>query len=264
MVINDIETWISRNGDDGNGQGTQVYNTLLDGMVIEGLRHQSKTTHLKGLQAILRTSPEIDLFNLSADDIKKIQIGLIKKYPNPNTVSLFKLSLRKWLQTTNQIDILSHVKTANLRTNDKLPDDMITPAELEKLLSCCTHPRDAAIIALLYDSGCRIGELLSMRVRDVEFDDNGAIVTFPEGKTGWRKNRVVYTSSYLRQLLENHEYKDDKDYPLFYSRRGTKVVTDMAVRRQLKIITEKAGIKRRIHPHLFRHSRATELANHLT
>ncbi len=248
-------------------------------MEIEGLSYHSKTTHLRNLKSIMRLRPEIDYLNLTEDDIQKVLIAIVKNYLNPKTVSNLKISLRKWLQVSNQSNLLDKVKATSGKTNGKLPEDMLTQNKLEKLLSNCSHPRDAAIIALLYDSGCRIGELLSMKVRDVEFDDNGAIVTFPEGKTGWRKNRVVYASAYLRQWIECHEYSQDKESPMFYSLRGKIIdsnkrsvpenrelnrLTAEAVRRQLKIIAYKAGIKRRIHPHLFRHTRATELANHLT
>ncbi|MBN1134391.1 MAG: tyrosine-type recombinase/integrase [Methanosarcinaceae archaeon] len=264
MVIHDIDSWIAKNGDDGTGQGKRIYQTFHDHMVISGAKFRTQTTYLSNMQKIVRLCPDMDFFNLSGDDVKRIQIEIVKRFPNHSTAGLVKITLRKWLQSTNQKDLLSGVKVTATKGNGKLPDDMITPAELEKLLASCTHPRDQAIIALLYDSGCRIGELLSMRVRDVEFDDNGAVVTFPEGKTGWRKNRVVYASSYLRQLLEIHEYKDDKDFPLFYSRKSSRPITYAGVLRQLKVIAQKAGIKRRIHPHLFRHTRATELANHLT
>jgi hypothetical protein len=59
-----------------------------------------------------------------------------------------------------------------------------------------------------------------MRVRHVEFDEYGAIVTFPDGKTGARKNRVIFAASYLRIWIDAHEYRDDPDAPLFYSMRG--------------------------------------------
>ena len=43
---------------------------------------------------------------------------------------------------------------------------------------------------MLYDSGCRIGELLTLRVKDIEYDDYGIRLTV-NGKTGVRRVRTV-------------------------------------------------------------------------
>ena len=285
MAFGDIDKWIGLHGkEDANGNGTKMYNTLNETMLIEGLAYHTKATYLRNLHLITALNPDMDYFNLNEAAVKTVLSSIVNRYnKNPKTVSNFKISFRKWLSCSGQKDLLEHVKAGYANGKEKLPEDMLTNDELELLLANCAHPRDAAIIATLYDSGCRIGELLSMRVKDVEFDDNGAIVTFPEGKTGWRKNRVVLASSYLRVWLDSHEYKRDNTNPLFYSLKGNykdktlsrdeighpdnkilNVLTSDGVRRQLHIIAKKAGITRRIHPHLFRHTRATELANHLT
>ena len=70
---------------------------------------------------------------------------------------------------------------------------MITETELEKIVSVLNNARDKAIVYALYDSGCRIGELLTLRNKDVEFDEYGAILSVT-GKTGYRKVRVVGNS----------------------------------------------------------------------
>jgi len=273
-----IADWIAR-----ISNGTDIYERFNDAMTLDTLAHRSKVSNIQHLHTMRMLCPDLDFDKLDEAGIKRILLAVIKKYNNPVTQTNKKLSLRKWLISSKQDHLIKLVKVGNAHSKSKLPEDMITKQELEAMLKSCSHPRDSAIIALLYDSGSRIGELLSMRVRDVEFDDQGAIVTYPEGKTGWRKNRVVFAASYLRVWLDVHEYRDDKDAPLFYSLRGhykdknvaflkrgepgNKIMTrltDEAVRRQLKIIASKAGVTRNIHPHLFRHTRATELANHLT
>ncbi|WP_406661516.1 tyrosine-type recombinase/integrase [Methanolobus sp. ZRKC3] len=283
MVFGDIDAWIVRHNEDASGQGQQIYTTMYEYMLIENLKHHSMTSYLSNFRAIVQKKPHLDYNKLDEASIKEILTSIVKKHKNPTTQVNQKISLRKWLQCSGQEHLLDLVKTKRVKSNSKLPEEMLTKEELELLLTNCSHPRDSAIIALLYDSGCRIGELLSMRVKDVEFDDNGAIVTFPEGKTGWRKNRILLASSYLRVWLDSHEYKANYENPLFYSMKGKYKNPDLdykirnlpenkeivkltaeAVRRQIHNIAKKAGIERRIHPHLFRHTRATELANHLT
>ena len=71
----------------------------------------------------------------------------------------------------------------------------------------------------------------------------------------------------MAKWLEMHPKRDDKEAPLWvnlssnYDKIG---ITYQGIRQNLRRIAEKAGVKKNITPHLFRHSRATHLATHLT
>jgi ribosomal protein L40E len=127
-------------------------------------------------------------------------------------------------------------------------------------------PRDRALILVLYESGCRIGEMLSLKLRNVQFDDYGAVLTV-SGKTGMRRVRVIASSPALANWISIHPLRDFPDASLWVS-SGTnsrdKPLKHRTATELLKTLAGKAGIKKRIYPHLFRHSRATHLANHLT
>jgi integrase len=124
------------------------------------------------------------------------------------------------------------------------------------------NSRDRALLSLFYESGARIGEIGSMSVKDVSFDEYGAIVWLPKSKTIRRKLRVVYSTRYLSEWLSDHPLKDDYEAPLWIKLTGKKRLQAMEykdVQWQLKKIAKRAGIKKRIYPHLFRHTRATRL-----
>jgi len=82
---------------------------------------------------------------------------------------------------------------------------MLTEAEVELLISKALNPRDKALIALLADSGLRIGEALKLRVKDIYFDDYGAFLIAPEGKTGAR--RVAHSVNPLPEKLDRESSK---------------------------------------------------------
>jgi integrase len=152
-----------------------------------------------------------------------------------------------------------------LPKNRMLTRKVLDQKDIEKLINACLTNRDRALISFLYESGARKGELLSIRNDNVNFDENGAVITIPEGKTGPRRIRVIFSASFLRQWIDTHPRKEDPEAFLFCSLSYPYgVLSFTGLRNQLDILADRAGIGKEIYPHLFRHSRATHLAKHLT
>lgn len=155
--------------------------------------------------------------------------------------------------------------TIKSQSTKKLPEDLMNKEEIENLLDNCPNARDRALIATLYESGMRKGELFSIKIKNVQFDENGTVITIPDGKTGARRIRLVFATSFLREWLEVHPLKNKREADLFCSlREPYPRLTDSGLRTQLTKITKKAGVQKRTNPHSFRHARATHLAEHLT
>jgi integrase len=119
------------------------------------------------------------------------------------------------------------------------------------------------LVLVLYESGCRIGEILSLRIKHACFDEYGAQLIV-NGKTGSRRVRIIASAPSLASWLDNHPLKDSES-PLWISLRSmNEPLTYSAAKELLKELARRAGIRKRVYPHLFRHSRATMLANFLT
>jgi hypothetical protein len=115
----------------------------------------------------------------------------------------------------------------------------------------------------LYESGGRIGEVGSMRIKDVEFMKDYAAVRLV-GKTGTRRVPIVAAVPYLQLWLEHHPDKNNPNAPLWPKFSDGKPMTYPALAKVLKVATERADLKKRITPHKLRHARATFLATKLT
>ena len=72
------------------------------------------------------------------------------------------------------------------------------------------NARDKALIAVLYESACRAGEIANMNIKDVVTDQYGAVVMV-DGKTGMRRLRLIDSSPYIAQWIDQHPTKDDRD-----------------------------------------------------
>lgn len=84
----------------------------------------------------------------------------------------------KWLKGNDET-VPNEVKWLKPKLKNgrhKLPEDLITEDEVMQLVEAAEHPRDKAIVLVLYESGCRIGELLSLKMQNVKFDQYGAVL----------------------------------------------------------------------------------------
>ncbi len=143
-------------------------------------------------------------------------------------------------------------------------NELLTEKEIHKAIQATTNPRDKAIIAMLFEAGCRIGELGNLFVGNVSIDKKGAVLTV-NGKTGARRVRIIQSVPYLVTWLNYHPLRKDPDAPLWITNfMPYKHMKYPVFCRIIRETFDRAGITKRCNPHLFRHSRASIVANHFT
>lgn len=166
---------------------------------------------------------------------------------------------------TNPFEMISIPKKAqtlpSFFTEEEM-DKLIEENEPSKVLS--KDPdysfafRDYAILMLLYSSGLRRSELVSLNYGDVDFI-SGFVRVYGKG----RKERIVPVGENALKALK--DYADTRadissSSPLFVNKNG-KRITDTAVFLILKKMAKRAKFTRKIKPHMLRHSFATHLLN---
>lgn len=159
-------------------------------------------------------------------------------------------------------EIISWLRANNSRDKVRVQaSDILTEKEIDILVKSAEHPRDKAFISMLYELGARIGEIGNLRIKDITQDKYGYIIDLT-GKTGHRTPRIITSSPYLTVWLNNHPQKDDSNSPLWVligDRNNTEKMTYGSFRALIIRLKEKSKIKKRIHAHLFRHTRVTHL-----
>ena len=139
--------------------------------------------------------------------------------------------------------------------------EILTEREIEKLIETAEHPRDRAFVSMLYELGARIGEIGMLRIKDISRDKYSFIIDL-SGKTGHRTPRIVVSDPYLSSWLNMHPLKDNPNAPLWVmlgNRNKNERMRYAAFRALVLRLKERAKIKKRIYPHLFRHTRVTHL-----
>lgn len=212
-----------------------------------------------------------NLMDATREDIKSIVAQIEKKEWSPHTKHAFKVMIRKFYKSMEGIDekgvypervkwLHSNVKNSQLKSSE----DLITESDVKKMISFSLNCRDKALISTLYESGCRISELGLIKFKDINFDQYGAIINVT-GKTGPRRVRLVVSAPYLQDYVNKHWDNQNLNGFIWTKLTGDQSILGYSRLTELiKRAAERAGIKKRIHAHLFRHSRATFLANRLT
>ncbi|MEM5883072.1 MAG: tyrosine-type recombinase/integrase, partial [Candidatus Aenigmatarchaeota archaeon] len=157
------------------------------------------------------------------------------------------------------------IKPKMKKNNSKTPEQILTKQEIELLANNAKNLRDKALILILYESGCRIGELLNLKIKDVAFDQFGCYILV-SGKTGWRRVRIIEFSKDLLAWLDSHPFKNNVESYVWISLENPlpeNKIKPATVNNLLKDLAKKCNITKPIHPHAFRHARATHLAKHL-
>jgi site-specific recombinase XerD len=141
--------------------------------------------------------------------------------------------------------------------------DLISVEELARLLAApdTTSPkglRDKAVLELFFSTGLRLSELCSLN-RDLDLSKDEFSV---RGKG--EKVRVVFLSSSAKDAIREYlKGRKDLDEPLFIqysSNKGsTSRLTPRSIERIVKYYAIKAGISKKVTPHVIRHSFATDL-----
>ena len=147
--------------------------------------------------------------------------------------------------------------------NDLRAEEMLSQEDVKALIDAANSLRDKALIASLYEGGFRIAELATAQVKDVAFDQYGAVLIV-RGKTGLRRVRLISSVPHLQQWLGAHPRRDDRNAPLWIDTTRHEFMKYDAIRKQLQKIAKRAGVKKNVNPHNFRHSRASYLASRLT
>jgi site-specific recombinase XerD len=140
----------------------------------------------------------------------------------------------------------------------KTAADILTEDEIMRMISACQTSRDRAILMTLYDGGFRIGELGTLTWGQVKFDNLGCVIN-TDGKTGKpRYVRLTAAAPYLATWKQDYPFSPEKEALVFISNRK-KALEYSAFYKQLQYIAERANIQKKVHPHIFRHTRITVL-----
>ncbi|MFT9495578.1 site-specific tyrosine recombinase XerD [Anaerosolibacter sp.] len=234
---------LSRNTLDSYKRDISQYISFLDERNIDDIRYTNKTTIITYL------------------------LYMQKNGKATSTISRNLASIRSFYQFLVNEKYIDRDPTINLespKSEKKLPS-VLTLNEVELLL---TQPnegnekgiRDKAMLELLYATGIRVSELVSLNYCDLNLD-----MGYIKCKNSGTKERIIPIGSMARKAVERFIkecrfslVRDESEQALFVNYHGTRL-TRQGFWKIIKMYTQKAKIGKKITPHTLRHSFATHL-----
>ena len=114
--------------------------------------------------------------------------------------------------------------------------------------------RNKLILTLLYSTGLRVSELIKLKIKTIDFEERTIRV---RGKG--EKDRIVIFDHATLELIDEYLEKRGVENEYLFVNQKNNTLTSRYVQYMIKEYAEKAGIKRRVTPHILRHSFATHL-----
>ena len=130
---------------------------------------------------------------------------------------------------------------------DKLPE-VISKQEVQAMIQRTKNLKHKCIIALLYSTGMRRGELLNLKLTDI--DSKRMSVFIRNGKGG--KDRYTLLGQQMLKDLRGYYQKFEPEIWLFEGKKGEKY-SGTSVENVVKDAARRANIKKRVTPHTLRH-----------
>lgn len=216
---------------------------------------------------------EIDYLKINKDKVRSYLKYLDNlKYKN-SSISRNISALRtfyRYLVIKERIEKNIFASIRNPKIEKKLPN-YLTEIDMEKILdfrnietykeNIYTN-RDLLIMELLYDTGCRVDELVNIKLKNINVTEKSIKVL---GKGS--KERVVFYGDYAHDYLENYLMdrgillNGKKSDFLFVSKESDKLTT-RRIAQIIDDIVSMVAIKNKVTPHTLRHTFATHLLNH--
>lgn len=228
-----------------------MFNNLEIELKLRGFSEQTIKTYVRHNRLFL---------NFIKKEPKEVTEADIKSYlahvisddkAAPRSVALKKAAL-KFLY-----DELMKKGVVNLKT-PKIPKSspsVLSKEEVKSLIQSAPRDKTRLIIELIYSSGLRVSECVSLKVENLDLDSK--IIRVKSGKGN--KDRITILSSAVVDELRRYILTLDKDEAFLFPNSKGSTLSVRNIQKLIQKAAAKAGIKRKVSPHVLRHSFATHL-----
>lgn len=230
-------------------------NSFLSAKEIEGCSIRTIRYYQDNIQNLIMKL-EKPIKGITTEDIRNY-LADYKEINNCSSVTIDNIrrifsSFFAWLEDEDYI-IKSPVRRIHKVKTATVIKETFTDENIEKMRDECRNIRNLAMIELLFSTGIRVGELVNLNKKDINFEDRSCIV---QGK-GNKQREVYFDARTKIHLMQYLNIRNDENDALFVSRN--KPYQRLSIS-GVELIVRKLGMSTnitKVHPHKFRRTLAT-------
>ena len=234
-------------------------NVFLTAKKIDGLSAKTLKNYREMLMAF---AVQVDkhVTKITTDDIRAYIGYLGERGLKDSSIQTHINTLRSFFSWLDMEDVIRKNpmrKIKSLKIDRAKARRPLTAEQLERLRDGCRSYKEKALVEFLVSTGCRLSEAVGVRVDAVDWQGRSVVVL---GKGG--KERTVYFSVRAKLMLQEYLAQRRGGGALFASSRAPYgAMKPRAIEKAIQKIGERAGEARRVHPHLMRHTFASNALN---
>lgn len=244
--------------------GREEFQSIIKSYIVikhmEGLSDATLKNYLQKLQHFMNWATK-PLNEISANDVRlylyKYQADTGISNRSLDSIRVVICTFLRWAASEGYI---AKNPTENMKAIkwEKKPREALEQIELEIIRKACITDRERAVIEVLYSTGCRVSELARIRLSDIDWNAH-SVELFGKG----RKYRTSYINAKAEVAIRTYlSRRVHQSLYLFCNDRGGAQMTKGNIERMIRVIRDRAGMSdRRITPHTFRHTTATQALN---
>lgn len=169
-----------------------------------------------------------------------------------STLSLVHAAMEYLFKRHLKMNVLEDIK---IPKKAKTLPKVLTKDEIRALFENTKFGRNRLMLQFMYGSGCRVSEVVGMKVEDINFKEKTAII---RGGKGNKDRMIILSKEWLHGVKKYLNKKKITSEYLFSKKNGKNLTTD-TVQRIVRNAAARAKINKHVTPHCLRHSYATHL-----
>lgn len=237
--------------------------SFLEYYTLHNYSRKTLETYASILRRWMNFNNDCKLSDLKLEDLNHFRLAWLRNGLKNATVNQALAAIRAFAAFLEKKEIsFINPRHISLGKKENRIITILTPDEVQKILSVVDSARDRAIIQLLLTSGVRVAELVSLNIADLDL----GIRQFSVIGKG-RKPRTCFMNFEAAGIIKEWLKTRTDHFPALFTSLSTHCkedgrLTTVAVQQMIKRYADKAGIRKRVTPHVFRHTWATFLLSH--
>ncbi len=227
---------------------------VTDAMIRMNYGYNTIKAYSHKLCGLMSYAEKTELGTITTDEVSAYINELLKSQVSYSTINTVHSAIRLYHLKVVHVETFDIQRLERPRKKRALPT-ILSEKEVWRIIEQVSNIKHLAIVYMLYGSGLRRGEVINLQLSDIMWDRNQIHIKNGKGQ----KDRVLPMGRYLKRVLQ--EYLDvyrPATY-VFESTELGKAYSGSSISKILRDAVKKAGISKRVTPHVFRHAFATHL-----